>query len=284
MSPSQETIPFGLILPPTQDELPFDDGVPMETQRHKMQMDLLIDPLIPWLETREDGYVGGNMFLYFSLAQVRNQDFKGPDFFAVLGVPKKERKSWVVWEEGKAPDVIIELLSPSTAQEDKTNKKIIYQNQVRVPEYFWFDPFKPDDLAGFILINGSYEPIFPDQFNRLFSQQLGLSLVRWSGVYKTVETVWLRWATSEGEILPTPDELSAQKAEQAQLQAEQAQLQAEQAQLQAEQAQLQAEQAQLQAEQAQLQAEQAQERSQELETLLNRYRQQFGELPELSSD
>ncbi|CAD0229143.1 Uma2 family endonuclease [Planktothrix agardhii] len=270
MSLSQETIPFGLILPPTQDELPFDDGVPMETQRHKMQMDLLIDQLIPWLETREDGYVGGNMFLYFSLAQVRNQDFKGPDFFAVLGVPKKERKSWVVWEEGKAPDVIIELLSQSTAQEDKTNKKIIYQNQVRVPEYFWFDPFKPDDLAGFILINGSYQPIFPDQFNRLFSQQLGLSLVRWSGVYKTVETVWLRWATSEGEILPTPDELSAQKAEQAQLQAEQAQLQAEQAQLQAEQ--------------AQRQAEQAQQRSQELETLLNRYRQQFGELPELSSD
>ncbi|SKB13663.1 conserved hypothetical protein [Planktothrix sp. PCC 11201] len=270
MSLSSETIPFGVILPPTQDELPYDDGVPMETQRHKMQMDLLIDPLIPWLEPREDGYVGGNMFLYFSLAQVRNQDFKGPDFFAVLGVPKKERKSWVVWEEGKAPDVIIELLSPSTAQEDKTNKKIIYQNQVRVPEYFWYDPFNSDELAGFTLKNGSYEPIFPDQFNRLFSQQLGLSLVRWSGVYKTVETVWLRWATSEGEILPTPDELSAQKAEEAQLQAEQAQRQAEASQLQAEQ--------------AQHQAEQAQKRSQELETLLSRYRQQFGELPESSSD
>ncbi|HEY9865408.1 MAG TPA: Uma2 family endonuclease [Candidatus Obscuribacterales bacterium] len=260
---SPETLLNGLTLPPTQDELPYDDGVPMETQRHKMQMDLLIDPLIPWLEPREDGYVGGNMFLYFSLAQVRNQDFKGPDFFAVLGVPKKERKSWVVWEEGKAPDVIIELLSPSTAQEDKTNKKIIYQNQVRVPEYFWFDPFKPDDLAGFILSNGSYEPIFPNQFNGLFSQQLGLSLVRWSGVYKTVETVWLRWATPEGEILPTIDELSAQKAEEAQRQAEEARRQAEE---------------------AQRQAEEARRRSQELETLLNRYRQQFGELSESSSD
>ncbi|VXD21752.1 conserved hypothetical protein [Planktothrix serta PCC 8927] len=270
MSPPQETLLNGIILPPTQDELPFDDGVPMETQRHKLQMDLLIDQLIPWLEPREDGYVGGNMFLYFSLAQVRNQDFKGPDFFAVLGVPKKERKSWVVWEEGKAPDVIIELLSPSTAQEDKTNKKLIYQNQVRVPEYFWYDPFNPDDWAGFTLKNGIYEPIILDQQGRLLSQQLGLSLLRWSGVYKTVETVWLRWATPEGEILPTPDELSAQKAEEAQHQAEQAQRQAEQAQLQAEQ--------------AQFQAEQAQQRSQELEALLNRYRQQFGELPESSSD
>ncbi|MBE9143069.1 Uma2 family endonuclease [Planktothrix mougeotii] len=249
MSPPQETLLNGIILPPTQDELPCDDGVPMETQRHKLQMDLLIDQLIPWLEQREEGYVGGNMFLYFSLAQVRNQDFKGPDFFAVLGVPKKERKSWVVWEEGKAPDVIIELLSQSTASEDKTNKKLIYQNQVRVPEYFWYDPFNPNDWAGFTLINGSYEPIFPDQFNRLVSQQLGLSLVRWSGSYKTVETIWLRWATSEGEILPTVDELSAQKAEE-----------------------------------AQRQTEEAQQRSQELETLLNRYRQQFGELPESSSD
>ncbi len=49
---------FHLTLPPTQDGLPYDDGVPMESQRHKLQMDLLIDALIPWLDAREDGYVG----------------------------------------------------------------------------------------------------------------------------------------------------------------------------------------------------------------------------------
>lgn len=101
---------FEIILPPTQDELPCDDGVPMETQRHKLQLDLLIDGLVLWLEQREDGYVGGNMFLYYSMDQLRNQDFLRPDFFAVIDVPKGERKSWVVWEQGKAPDVIIELL------------------------------------------------------------------------------------------------------------------------------------------------------------------------------
>jgi Uma2 family endonuclease len=76
-------------LPPTQAELPYDDGIPMESQRHKVQMDLLIDTLLPWLAERSDGYVGGNMFVYFSMEQVRNKDFRGPDFFAVLGVPKK---------------------------------------------------------------------------------------------------------------------------------------------------------------------------------------------------
>jgi hypothetical protein len=58
------TLPPQLITLPTQDELPSDDGVPMETQRHKMQADLLIDALYPWLEQRSDGYVGGNMFVY----------------------------------------------------------------------------------------------------------------------------------------------------------------------------------------------------------------------------
>ncbi|NEO28266.1 MAG: Uma2 family endonuclease, partial [Kamptonema sp. SIO4C4] len=128
-------------LPPTQEELPYDDGEPMETQRHQDQMTMLIYTLSPWIEQREDGYTGGNMFVYFSLEQVRSQDFKGPDFFAVLGVPKGERRSWVVWEEGKGPDVVIELLSSSTANVDKGEKKRIYQDQLRVPEYYWFDPF-----------------------------------------------------------------------------------------------------------------------------------------------
>jgi Uma2 family endonuclease len=213
-------------LPPTQDELPCDDGIPMETQRHKLQMDLLLDTLQPWLDNREDGYIGGNMFIYFSTEQARNQDFRGPDFFAVVGVPKKERKSWVVWEEGKAPNVVIELLSESTKQEDKTRKKQVYQNQMRVPEYFWYDPFNPEDWAGFYLRGGEYEPLERDRNNRYLSHELGLGLVQWFGVYKDVETVWLRWETLEGELLPTERELS----QQAQQEAQQAQQEAQQAQ------------------------------------------------------
>lgn len=77
------------------------------------------------------------MFVYYSTAQVRDRNFQGPDVFAVLDVPRGERKSWVLWEEGKRPDVVIELLSDSTAQRDKTEKKQLYQNCLRVTEYFW---------------------------------------------------------------------------------------------------------------------------------------------------
>lgn len=197
------TEPIGITLPPTQHELPCDDGEPMETARHRQQMFLLLETLQPWLDQRPDGYAGGNMFLYFSLAQVRPHDFRGPDFFAVLGAPKGERKSWVVWEEGKGPDVVIELLSESTATNDKTEKKLIYQNQLKVAEYFWFDPFNPDDWAGFGLQQGVYAPLLPDEQGRLLSRCLDLALVRWHGVYEGVEATWLRWATLVGELLPT---------------------------------------------------------------------------------
>ncbi|MCC5629237.1 Uma2 family endonuclease [Nostoc sphaeroides CHAB 2801] len=212
-------------LPPTQAELPYDDGIPMESARHKAQMDLLIDALIPWLSEREDGFIGGNMFVYYSLAQVRNKDFKGPDFFAVLGVPKGERRSWVVWEEGKAPDIVIELLSDSTAQADKNFKKLIYQNQMRVPEYFWYDPFNPDDLAGFSNDKGVYQPIAANAQNQLVSQSLGLALQLWQGNYKGINATWLRWAMSLGELLPTPEEKERQRAEQERQRADKAESQ-----------------------------------------------------------
>ncbi|MDY6941283.1 MAG: Uma2 family endonuclease [Cyanobacteriota bacterium] len=211
-----------IALPPTQAELPCDDGEPMETQRHKDQMDMLIDGLRPWLEERADGYVGGNMFVYFSLEQVRNRDFKGPDFFAVLDVPKGERLSWVLWEEGKGPDVVIELLSDSTARRDKNEKKRIYQNQLRVPEYFWFDPFNAEDWEGFSLQHGGYQSIPIDERGQRTSQALGLALVRWQGSYRGVEATWLRWATLTGELLPLSEEIIERERERAEQERERA--------------------------------------------------------------
>lgn len=200
-------------VPPTQDELPCDDGEPMETQRHKMQMDILIDAMDLWLAQRGEGYVNGNMFVYFSLEQTRGQYFRGPDVFVVLGVPRGERKSWVVWEQGKAPDVVIELLSGSTAGVDKGEKMQVYRDVMRVPEYFWFDPFNPDDRAGFHLSEGEYRPIERDDRGALASRLLGLFLVLWQGEYRRIEGTWLRWALPDGTLLPTDAEAAQQSAE-----------------------------------------------------------------------
>ncbi|WP_448570609.1 hypothetical protein [Trichothermofontia sp.] len=89
--------------PPT--DLPYDDAEPLATPRHRFAMNLLIDSLDRHWQHRNDYFVGGNMFLYYSAApvknQVKNQDFRGPDFFAVLGVEhQRDRKYWAIWDEG----------------------------------------------------------------------------------------------------------------------------------------------------------------------------------------
>jgi len=196
---------------PTQDELPSEDNQNMETERHKKQMELLINSLQPWLDQHQLGYVNGNMFIYYSPKQVKHQDFKGPDVFVVLGVSNRERKSWVVWDEGKGPEVVIELLSDTTASYDKGDKKRIYQTQLKATEYFWFDPFNHKDWAGFRLSGGVYQTLKPIK-GRLLSQSLGLALIKWPGIYKNVQATWLRWATWDGELLLLPEEAEAQRA------------------------------------------------------------------------
>lgn len=219
---------------PTEDDLPCDDGEPMETHRHRQQMELLIQSLEPWARARGDTYVGGNMFLYFSNEQLRGKDFRGPDFFVVLGVSPRERKSWVVWDEEKGPDLIVELLSDSTRQVDKTEKLRVYQDRLRVAEYFWFDPWNPDDFAGFSLTDGRYRPLEPLAPGCLPSPLLGLSLVHWDGAFSGVETRWIRWATPDGRLLLTETEAAKAEADVAKSEALAAQTRAEAAQTQAQ--------------------------------------------------
>jgi Uma2 family endonuclease len=215
---------------PTEDDLPCDDGEPMETWRHRLQMELLINSLEPWAVARGDCFVGGNMFLYFSSEQLRGKDVRGPDFFVVLGVSRRERKSWVVWDEEKGPDLIIELLSESTPHTDKVEKKRIYQDRLRVAEYFWFDPWNPDDFAGFALTDGRYRPLLPRAPGRIPSPLLELDLCWWDGVYLNVEARWIRWATPDGRLLLTEAEAAKADAAEAQANAAAAQTLAQEAQ------------------------------------------------------
>jgi hypothetical protein len=121
----------------------------------------------------------------------------------------------VVWQEEKAPDVVIELLSESTAQYDKTEKMLVYQDKMRISEYFWYDPWNAQDFAGFNLNHGQYEPKLFNERGWLISESLGLALLRWSGRYRNVEATWLRWATLAGDILLTGQELARQERQRA---------------------------------------------------------------------
>ncbi|MFM6764368.1 MAG: Uma2 family endonuclease, partial [Dolichospermum sp.] len=140
-SPSNalEDISEEIIFPPSDL---YSDEPPVETELHLEQIMILIKSL-KWLwKERNDFYAVGNLSIYYSPNQKKSKDVRGPDFFVVLGTERKTRKSWVVWEEnGKYPNLIVEILSPTTAKTDRETKKELYQDIFRTPEYFWFDPY-----------------------------------------------------------------------------------------------------------------------------------------------
>jgi Uma2 family endonuclease len=228
--------------PPT--DLIFDDGVPMESNRHRIAMNVLINSLEQGFVDRNDFFVGGNMFIYYSAEQVRNRDYRGPDFFAVLDVDGTiPRQGWVVWEEnGRYPDIILELQSPSTANHDTGIKKDIYERVFRTPDYFIFDPFDPNSLRGWRLdASFRYQQLLPNEQGWLWCETLGFWLGTWEGTIHRETATWVRFYDESGNLILLPEEAAQQQAEVAQQQAEFAQQQAEVAQQQAEAAQQQAE-------------------------------------------
>lgn len=189
----------------------YSDEPPLETDLHLRQIIILLSSL-EWLwQDRTDFFASGNLTIYFSPKQIKSQDFRGPDFFVVLGTDRRTRKSWVVWEEdGKYPNVIVEILSDTTARSDRETKKQVYQDTFRTPEYFWFDPHTLE-FAGFVLMAGEYEPITPTPAGHLWSRQLDLFL----GVHEDK----LRYFTADGALVPLPEE-AAHTAQQAAQQAQ----------------------------------------------------------------
>lgn len=182
----------------------WSEEPPLESYAHLQQILILLQCL-EWLwQDRNDYFAAANLTIYYSPNQKKSEDFRGPDFFVVLGTERRlDRKSWVVWGEGgKYPDVIVEILSPSTAKIDRGQKKQIYQDIFRTPDYFWFDP-ETLELQGFRLMEGQYQAIEPTDRGWLWSDRLGLFL----GIYQQQ----LRYFNREGELIPTPAEVAKQE-------------------------------------------------------------------------
>ncbi len=203
----QPAVQPDIVFPPSDLD---SDEPPLETYLHLRQLMLLLSCL-DWLwRDRNDYFAAGNLTIYYSPKQRKSEDLspaetlreRGPDFFVVLGTEHKPRKSWVVWEEeGKYPNLIIELLSDSTAETDRGLKKQIYQDTFRTPEYFWFDP-NSLEFQGWALLQGSYTQMTPNEQGWYWSQQLQLFL--------GIQERQLRFFTAEGKLVPTPEEAAAE--------------------------------------------------------------------------
>lgn len=195
-------------------ELIAEDGENLETGWHVHNIHLLIESVHTHFGDRQDFYAGGNQFIYFNVEQARNRDFRGPDFYVVLDTHRQPlRDYWCVWEEGgKYPNVIVELLSPSTAREDRTTKKDVYEQVFRTPNFYCYDPFTRT-LDGWQLHAGSskYDPLPRNERGWLWCAQLQLWLGTWEGEYAGAHETWLRFYYPDGRLVPNVGEAAQQR-------------------------------------------------------------------------
>ncbi|MBW4688880.1 MAG: Uma2 family endonuclease [Komarekiella atlantica HA4396-MV6] len=201
-------------LPPT--DLIFDDAEPLESNRHRIAMNVLIRSLQQAWSDRNDYFVGGNMFVYYSRTQARNQDSRGPDFFVALNVEgNRSRQGWVVWDEdGRYPDVIVELMSPSTRNVDIGEKKNLYEKVFKTRDCFVFDPFDANSLQGWRLdVNFRYQPLVANEQGCLWCETLGFWLGTWEGTIDRETATWLRFYDREGNLVFLPEEAAHQRAQ-----------------------------------------------------------------------
>ncbi|MCP4698980.1 MAG: Uma2 family endonuclease, partial [Gammaproteobacteria bacterium] len=160
-------------------ELPYYEDIPYDSDWHRYATYLLTDIMDYYRKDRHDLYAAARMFVYFDPDQVKTHNFRGPDFFVVKGVKDDgPRKSWVIWEEDcLTPDFVIELASSSTDRFDRKEKKDIYEQTLKTPEYVIYNP-ETEELSAWRLSGGRYTPIKADARGWVWSNELGL----WLGV------------------------------------------------------------------------------------------------------
>ncbi len=177
---------------------------------------------------------------------------KRPDWFLVVGVPRLYegrdlRSSYVIWQEGITPFVVVELLSPGTEKEDlgsfvdtetpttatpaapdrataanghdtpatPPRKWEVYERILRVPYYLVYSRYT-NQLRGFQLVGGRYQEQPLNATNpRIWIPELKLGLSLWEGTYDRTLRQWLHWCDAGGNWVPTPEEQAAQEQQRA---------------------------------------------------------------------
>jgi Uma2 family endonuclease len=175
---------------------------------------------------------------------------KRPDWFLAVGVPRLYdghdlRRSYVVWQEGAAPAIVVEFLSPRTEREDLgrfyqdidqvndegdaaesvnleqvPGKLEVYEAYLRVPHYVVYSRYS-QRLRYFQLVGRQYrEQSLNDAPQALWLDDLNVGLGVWEGEFEGIWGHWLRWCDAEGNWLLTDTEQAKSQNQAAQQRAE----------------------------------------------------------------
>jgi Uma2 family endonuclease len=244
-------------------EFPEEPGLPDEY--HDLQPQLLSRTLALANYQRGEWFAASDLNVYYDVQHPLWH--KRPDWFLAVDVPrlydgKDLRRSYVVWQEGRAPNVVVEFLSPGTEQADlgrffegaggsepgfeeplsgevngekldvpPPGKFAVYERYLRVPYYVVYDRYA-NILRFFQLVGDNYQeqPVLQEGNLKLWLPGLAVGLGLWQGEFEGISRQWLRWCDQDGNWLLLDTEQERLAKEQERLAKEQEQLAKEQAQ------------------------------------------------------
>ena len=189
------------------ENLVTEDDVPVDNVFSEKQQRLLTEPLFSsWQGPGQAAAVRGHgeRGLFFALRRPPLV----PDVLLSLGVKLpadihlKHNRSYFVWEYGKAPEVVIEIVSNREGGED-TDKLATYA-EIGIRYYVIHDP---DQILGTESLRVSVSRMsFHKLDEPIWFREVGLGLGLWQGRYEDMEATWLRWVDATGTPVPTGSE------------------------------------------------------------------------------
>ena len=202
---------------PDANQLVTEDDTPVDNFASAKQQRLLVGSLYSSWQ--------GQIFLSEANVGIFNTASEPaivPDVFLSLDVQvpenwwEKQNRSYILWQFGKPPEVVIEIVSNRVG--DELGNKMRRYEQMRVSYYIVFDPSR--QLGESTLRIFELRGIRYAEMTESWLEQVGLGVTLWEGVFEGKREVWLRWCDQSGNLLFTGDERAAQAEERAQLLAE----------------------------------------------------------------
>ena len=196
---------------------PEEDGKPIAaSDLHRRQLMWTLQALEAHFSQSPTVYVSGDILMYYVEGSPNKS--VSPDVLVSFGIGMKARRTYLVWEEGKVPEFVMEFSSKNTYHNDLTDKIDIYAS-LKIQDYFLYDAeglYLPSPLMGFELVDGIYVPVSPGVNGGFRSSSLGLDFHlrdEGLGIYDPVANEWVRTRAEAAEARTAQEVTRAETAE-----------------------------------------------------------------------
>jgi Uma2 family endonuclease len=202
-----------IITPPNVEHLLTEDDTPVDNIYSEKQQRLLIDTLQTASPFGERRFVAStNVGLYYGLhiPAIVPDMLLSMDLDYPPDIWEKRHRVYMIWELGKSPDVVVEIVS-NTVGNEKGKKFDVYA-RAGVPYYIIIDPlqFLQKQLLNVYELRGRNYQLKETNF----LDNIGITPVAWEGEYENMREEWVRWQDNEGILLPTGVEAFVEKTQQ----------------------------------------------------------------------